>query len=98
MKNIVIEYFTQELHETQKRAEEMYKKLEKYPDILEEFLFWIKNNDFKKENPIEIEGYTALKLMQSTYLEPIGAYNYLIYLKEKPEEALEYLKKGLPKK
>jgi len=98
MKDIIINYFTQELHESQKRAEEMYIKLEKYPDILEEFLFWINTKDFKKVNPIVIQGYTALTLTQSTYLEPIGAYNYLIYLREKPEEALEYLKKGLPRK
>ena len=51
-----------------------------------------------RKHTISIEGYTAERLVTSTYLRPVGAYSYLIYLREKPKEALEDLKRGLPRK
>jgi len=46
----------------------------------------------------KVQGYSAKQIYDSTYLEVIGAYNYLIYLRRKPKEALENLEKGLPRK
>ena len=45
-----------------------------------------------------VEGYSAQDIFEKTYLTEIGAYNYLIYLKEDPEQALKDLKDGLPRK
>lgn len=50
----------------------------------------------KPSNPISVEGYTAEKLMQTTYLSNLGAYNYLVYLRKNPAEALDNLRNGLP--
>lgn len=36
------------------------------------------------------------EIFESTYLEEIGAYNYLIFLKNNPGRALEKLKAGFP--
>lgn len=33
--------------------------------------------------------YSAKQIFESTYLEEIGAYNYLIYLRNSPDRALE---------
>ena len=79
------------------RTEESYKKLNTHPDILREFYFFIMNS-LSPWKSISVEGYTAERLLQETELNPLGAYNYLIYLREKPEEALANLKKGLPRK
>ena len=49
-----------------------------------------------KENIIKCEGYSAEELCNTTILKPLGAYNYLIYLRDNPEEALANLKAGLP--
>ena len=67
-------------------------------DILAEFYFYVKNKRFKVFNPITVKKISAKQLVGSTYLSPVGAYNYLIYLRESPKEALEDLKKGLPRK
>lgn len=68
--------------------------LYQYVDVLLEFGRYLMN--IKPQNPIAVHGYTAEKLMQTTYLSHLGAYNYLIYLRNKPEEALDNLRKGLP--
>lgn len=75
-------------------------KLEKYREIYEEFVAGMKGESFvfPTDNAITVEGYTAQMLFEKFPLSELGAYNYLIYLKEVPAEALEDLKKGLPRK
>jgi hypothetical protein len=45
-----------------------------------------------------VQGYTAQQLYETTYLDALGAFNYLVYLKRKPKEALADLKAGLPRR
>jgi hypothetical protein len=49
-------------------------------------------------NPIKVEGFTACQLATNYPLSPLGAYNYLIYLREMPVQALADLEAGLPRK
>lgn len=76
------------------------KKMKKYPDIYREFQDCVKNGktEFPRIQPVIEQGYTAERLFNETSLEPVGAYNYLIFLRESPEQALEALKKGLPRR
>ena len=78
-------------------AKQIYTKMEQYPEILDEFYYYIKNRSYPSE-PVNVMGYTAQLLTETTYLHPVGAYNYLIYLLRKPTEAIENLEKGLPQK
>ena len=80
------------------RIIEIIEKLKKYGDIFFEFYDFVLYENFPTEDRIEVEGYTAEKLYNTTMLNPLGAYNYLIYLRDNPEEALAYLKAGLPVK
>ena len=80
------------------RIIEIIEKLKKYGDIFFEFYDFVLYENFPTEDGIEVEGYTAEKLCNTTMLNPLGAYNYLIYLRDNPEEALEYLKARLPVK
>lgn len=45
-----------------------------------------------------VEGFSAQDIYRKTYLTEIGAYNYLIYLRKYPKQALKDLKDGLPRK
>jgi ADP-ribosyl-[dinitrogen reductase] hydrolase len=72
--------------------------LAEFSDIYNEFVQYVTLGVIDDSNCIEVEGYSANKLLNTTYLEPIGAYNYLVYLRRKPREALDKLKKGLPRK
>jgi histone deacetylase complex regulatory component SIN3 len=98
MDSEVLRYLREDEKMTDKIALRVLGKLERHPDILQEFGQWIGSKEFPRGAAISIEGSTAERLVKSTYLRPVGAYNYLIYLREKPKEALEDLKRGLPRK
>lgn len=93
----ITEYALYHLHLSPARAAKAYKKLSEYPDILNEFYQYIMTETYP-QTPIEVEGYTAEYLVAHFPLSPLGAYNYLIYLREMPQKALADLKAGLPTK
>ena len=83
-----------------KRAILAIQKLQGHEDIYSEFRAGISDQGFAfpAADPVCIAGYTAVKLFRNYPLSEIGAYNYLVYLRERPEEALDDLKNGLPRK
>jgi len=73
------------------------KTISQHADIFEEFInFILSGEKFDKDKYITVEGYSAERLTAETILSPLGAFNYLIYLREDPEEALADLKAQLP--
>lgn len=76
---------------------ENYSKIDRHEDLKNELYFVIKNNSYPEEK-VSVCGYTAEKLQKETRLNMLGAYNYLIFLREKPDKAKELLLKGLPVK
>lgn len=84
---------------SQMNAVKTMDKLHKYPDIMEEFIEGLHYEPFvfPETNPVKVEGYTAEELFNNYPLSELGAYNYLVYLRDKPEEAKSYLAQGLPK-
>lgn len=80
------------------RAKSSSLKLLRYYLIGREFYVTITKGFFPIYNPLKVEGYTAQELYDNYDLSVLGAYNYLIYLKEYPKEALHDLKMGLPRR
>lgn len=67
--------------------------------VLNEVKYFALNNKFvPKDDCYRVHGYSAQDIYEKTYLTEIGAYNYLIYLEKHPEQALNDLKNGLPRK
>ena len=67
--------------------------------VLNEVKYFALNNKFVPvKNCCKIRGYSAQDIYEKTYLTEIGAYNYLIYLEDHPEQALKDLKNGLLRK
>ncbi len=87
---------------TENRSQEVIVKLKRHEDIFNEFVKSIQGDKFiyNEDSPVFVENYTAasLKKIVGGKLSDLGVYNYLIYLREKPEEAKENLAKGLPNK
>lgn len=95
----VISMLKTEFRMSEKRAVLAIQKLLTHKDIYDEFDLVIKLGKYAKESSaVSVEGYTAETLNVNYPLSLLGAYNYLIYLRESPKEALEDLKKGLPRK
>lgn len=80
---------------SEKRIEKGMVKLNRHEDIKMEFYETIMYESFPANSPIKVEGYTAQQLNETTHLTIMGAYNYLIYLREDPKTALANLKKEL---
>lgn len=67
--------------------------------VMNEMKYYATNGSFVPEkDAYVVEGYTAEKIFEETYLDELGAHNYLIYLKRNPKKALADLKAGLPKR
>lgn len=92
----ITEYILHHMKLSQTRAEKSYEKIARYADIRKEFYQYIMDDEVFTPNPIKVEGFTAQHLATNYPLSALGAYNYLIYLREMPEKALADLKAGLP--
>lgn len=95
---IIAEHLRDVYSFNEKKIKDQIDYLREYSDIYEEYLTFLKTREFPKEEAVTVEGYTAKLIYESTYLKPLGAYNYLVYLRHDPDKALKNLKKGLPQK
>ncbi len=93
----IMNYLVIERGMTEKVAKGILNKLSTFDDIRDEFCLWLDTRVFP-ESGIFVENMNAKKLNETTYLSPVGAYTFLVYLRENPDEALKKLKAGLPKK
>jgi len=93
----IVEYIINYLGLSEENARRSYEKIKKHKDIRNEFYDYIMNEKFS-DKLINVKEWTAESLYNTTHLNVLGAYNYLIYLREEPEEALANLKAGLPRK
>ena len=93
-------YIQQKYGCSEKRSRAMVSRMLPYNDIFEDFFNYACVGKFRKkdESQVEICGYTAEVLNRDFNLSPLGAYNFLVYLKEEPERAIADLKAGLPRK
>ena len=90
-------YIQQKYGYSEKRSRAMVDQMLPYNDIFEEFFNYACVGKFfkKDKSQTEICGYTAEVLNKDFNLSPLGAYNFLVYLKEEPKRAIADLKAGL---
>ena len=93
----IVEYLCKECNFSEKRARDTIRKMAKHKDIYLEFADYVMNRDFNGDL-VTVEGYNAKTLNKDFPLSVVGAYNYLIYLREDTENALRDLERGLPRK
>lgn len=95
----VCNFLQKKYHISKFDAKDIWHDLKYDFHVLNEVKYFTLNNKFVPSNDCyKVEGYSAQDIYEKTYLTEIGAYNYLIYLKEDPEQALKDLKNGLPRK
>lgn len=95
----IVKYFIEEKKVTEVVATVLAKSLSKYPDIKDEFIYWIENGSLNEMSPLEVEGYSAQKISQvAPHLDMAGVYNFMVTLRENPLKAKSYIEKGFPRK
>lgn len=97
---MAVRFVQQKYKYPEKKAREMISRMVMHSDVFEEFFNYARVGKFCKKDKTytEICGYTAEILNREFKLSPLGAYNYLVYLIEEPDQAVADLKAGLPRK
>ena len=98
MDKIITRYLIDECNKSDAFAAGCIQKIEAHPDIMKAFVEWIHVRDFRLISAPVVMGIDVVQLHMTGKLTPVGVFNYLIYLRNKPEEALEALQRGLPRK
>lgn len=95
---IIINHLKKKYNYSEDKAQKTLSYLLQVKIIAFEYFYLIKHGKYVPDRfAMKISGYTAKRLKQETSLTELGAFNYMVYLKKKPEEALANLKKGLPR-
>jgi len=98
MENI-INYLINTCNQKPETAAKITAPLEKHSDICAELDNWIKTKEFTQDNPLTIEGYTAQAVSKlAPFMDDIGIYNFLITLRERPDNAKRIIAEGFKKK
>lgn len=98
-KQFVCDFLQKKYSLTSEQAGKAWNYLKQDMSVLFEFKYYAANGGFVPEKYCyKVQGYSAEQLYTTTYLEVLGAFNYLIYLGTTPQEALANLKKGLPRR
>ncbi|MDR2732996.1 MAG: hypothetical protein LBB36_07255, partial [Fibromonadaceae bacterium] len=72
---------------------------EKHDDIRTELEKWIEQQEYTQDNPLTVEGYTAEKIFKlAPFMDGVGVYNFLITLRERPENGKRIIAEGFPRK
>ena len=96
---LIIDYFKNEIGKSDAVHKLLFKDLSKYDDIFNEFTKYLVQKTYDIPNAINVEGYTAKKIAElNPNFKATGVYTFLNYLREKPEEAKETIRKGFPNK
>lgn len=94
----LLEYMQFDRGMSEKRAKETLQKLDRHEDVKNELYDTLINEVFPVNTRLVVCGYRAEDIWKAQKMSVLGAYNYLVYLRENEKEALENLKAGLPKK
>lgn len=96
--SFLADYMLYECNMSEKRINANMDKLNRHGDVKIELYETLIYEKFPVAGAIKVCGYTAEALHRDYDLSPLGAYNYLVYLKEDPDNALACLQAGLPRK
>lgn len=96
---LIIDYFKNELNKNDIVSKKIFNDLSKYDDIFNEFTKYLVQKNYDIPNAINVEGYTAKQIAKlNPNFKATGVYTFLNYLREKPEEAKETIRKGFSNK
>lgn len=81
----------------EKAIERKMAKFEQNLDLAQEFAEWSKAGAQEYSDGVSVEGYTAKKIKELVpFMNGAGVYDFLISLRENPEECLRYIAEGFP--
>jgi hypothetical protein len=95
----VINYLINERNQKPEVAAKIALPFKKHDDIRTELEKWIEQQKYLRDNPLTIEGYTAEKISKlAPFMDGVGVYNFMVTLRERPDNAKRIIAEGFPRK
>ena len=97
--DIVKNYLINECNQKPEVAAKIASPFEKHGDIRAELERWIESREYPQGNSLMIEGYTAGAISKlATFMDGVGVYNFMITLRERPDNAKQIIAEGFKRK
>ena len=95
----IMEYLITERNQKPKVAAKIAAPFERHADILTELEKWINQREYSQSNSLMVEGYTAESISNlAPFMDGVGVYNFLITLRERPDNGKRIIAEGFPRK
>lgn len=95
----ILNYLIDTRKQKPEAAARIIAPLEKHADIRAELITWIKTREYPKHNPLTIENYTAEMISKlAPFMDGVGVYNFMVTLRERPDNAKRIIAEGFPRK
>ena len=95
----ITDYLINVRNQKPKVAEKITLPIERHDDIRAELEKWIERQEYPQDNPLTIEGYTAEKISKlAPFMDGVGVYNFMVTLRERPENGKRMIAEGFPRK
>ena len=97
--SIILDYLTNAKKLKPDVAAKISAPFSKHDDIRAELEKWIGGQAYQQDNPLTVEGYTAEMISKlAPFMDGVGVYNFLITLRERPDNGKRIIAAGFPRK
>jgi len=94
-----INYLVNERNQKREVAVKITSPIEKHDDLRVELEQWIERRAYPQDNPLTVEGYTAEMISKlAPFMDGVGVYNFLVTLRERPENGKRIITEGFKRK
>ena len=95
----VINYLVNVRNQKPEVAAKIVSPLKKHDDIRTELEKWIETQEYAQDNPLTIKGYSAEMISKlAPFMDGVGVYNFMVTLRERPDNAKRIIAEGFPRK
>jgi len=95
----IVNYLVNVRKQKQEAAVKIASSFERHDDIRIELEKWIERQEYTKDNPLAIEGYTAEMISKlAPFMDGVGVYNFMVTLRERPGNGKRIIAEGFPRK
>ena len=95
----IINYLINARNQKPEVVAKIVSSFEKHDDIRSELERWIEKQEYPQNNVLTIDGYTAEMISKlAPFMDGVGVYNFMVTLRERPENAKKIIADGFPRK
>jgi len=99
MTDKIVNYLVNTRNQKPETAKKIASPFEKHDDIRAELEKWLEKREYTRDNPLTIEGYTAEKISKlAPFMDGVGVYNFMVTLRERPDNGKKIIAEGFPRK